>query len=177
MAPSSKQQYLDIPFPASWRRDNCTAQFLLLAVAGQAVSAAPDKIFTSGLVCYAARGEAKANQLMKVTYGPSVTNRPNLQTKATTVLLQLLSYYLNSIHPWHSQQHQNWSDQSPYTDGWSEGVRISLYTYHYHTSATLTDIQSVVRVNPPGGSELSLSRPGSRNTPIGNNSAAPVNVL
>ena len=103
-------------------------------MAGQAVSPAPDKIFTSGLVCYAARGEAKANQLMKVTYGPSVTSRPNLQTKATTVLLQLLSYYLNSIHPWHSQQHQNWSDQSPYTDGWSEGVRISLYTYHYHTS-------------------------------------------
>ena len=88
-------------------------------------------IFTSGLVCSAALWEAKANQLMKVTYGPSVTSRPNLQTKATTVLLQLLSYYLNSIHPWHSQQHQNWSDQSPYTDGWC--AYIIYIRYHYHT--------------------------------------------
>ena len=115
---------------------------------------------------------------MKVTYGPSVTNRPNLQTKATTVLLQLLSYYLNSIHPWHSQQQQNWSDQSPYTGGWSEGGAyilsyvsgtLPVYVYIHYTVS--------VRVNQPGGSELSLSSPGSHNTPIGNNSAAPVNVL
>ena len=167
------QQYLDIPFPASWRRDNCTAVLLfrLCWPCGQTGCLARPglcllrlTIFTSGLVCSAALWEAKANQLMKVTYGPSVTSRPNLQTKATTVLLQLLSYYLNSIHPWHSQQHQNWSDQSPYTDGCGGGAYIiyTIFTYHSVTRSTGSAI--------PGGQNshykvqavttLTLSSPG-----------------
>ena len=128
------------------------------------------QIFTSGLDCSGVLWEAKANQLTKVTYGPSVTNRLNLQPRQQQRYRD--SYYLNSIHPWHSQQqHRTLLTDKP--------VRpVGQYT-HTHTRSWWCDGGAYVihlrwhrgslwgsSLAPPRGS-LSLSSPATGL--IGNN--------